>query len=270
MIRLKKEAPMKDVMPFAFDDCLVRAVTREGEPWFNAKDVCTALGFANPWQAVETHVEKDDLQKLEVIDSFGRAQSTNHVSESGLYALIFGSTKPEAKRFKKWVTSEVLPSIRKTGGYSVEGAGGPTVGLGRYRIILLEKLHSARDPAIRHALYEQLDQVSRQMGITTPALETIGREHPQVPDIVTEFFDSLAYVQAQGRRLNHSKNASLLAINLPEVMAVFRDLGQPVRQGMELRRTLRQSRSPRWREAQVVNSAITGSSVRCLVFEQAE
>ena len=95
----------------------VRVQMIENDPWFCAKDVCDILGFGNPHQAIQTHVEKDDLQKLEVIDSKGRYQETNFINESGLYSLIFGSTLPIAKEFKRWVTSEVLPSIRKKGYY---------------------------------------------------------------------------------------------------------------------------------------------------------
>jgi prophage antirepressor-like protein len=92
----------------------------DGEPWFRASDVCGVLGFSNPWQALESHVDEDDLQKLEAIDSLGRTQQANFVNESGMYALIFGSTKPEAKAFKRWVTHEVLPSIRKSGYFAVD------------------------------------------------------------------------------------------------------------------------------------------------------
>ena len=66
----------------------VRIQMIENDPWFCAKDVCDILGFGNPHQAIQTHVEKDDLQKLEVIDSKGRYQETNFINESGLYSLI--------------------------------------------------------------------------------------------------------------------------------------------------------------------------------------
>ena len=109
---------MSNVVPFNFDGHAIRVVTDStGAPWFSANEVCDALGFANPRDAVARHVDADDVGKRDTIDSLGRSQSVNHVNESGMYALIFGSTKSEAKRFKKWVTSEVLPSIRKTGGF---------------------------------------------------------------------------------------------------------------------------------------------------------
>ncbi|WP_196484594.1 BRO-N domain-containing protein, partial [Xylella fastidiosa] len=91
-------------------------------PWFNANDVCSILEFGNPRQAIESHADVEDVQKLDAIDNLGRTRQTNHINESGLYSLIMGSTKPAAKRFKRWVTSEVLPTLRKTGTYSTPGA----------------------------------------------------------------------------------------------------------------------------------------------------
>jgi prophage antirepressor-like protein len=108
---------MSGLIPFKFEKFDIRVALEGGEPFFNVGDLCLALGFANSRQAVDTHVDPDDVQKLDAIDSMGRTQQANHVNESGMYALILGATKPEAKRFKKWVTSEVLPSIRRTGVY---------------------------------------------------------------------------------------------------------------------------------------------------------
>lgn len=96
----------------------IRATKDEkGEALFNVVDICKALEYSNNRVAVATHCESGDVTKLYVIDSLGRKQEASFVNESGLYALIFGSKVPKAKEFKHWVTSEVLPSIRKTGGY---------------------------------------------------------------------------------------------------------------------------------------------------------
>ena len=103
---------------FSFGNHEIRTATDEhGEAWFVANDVCAALELVNPHDALAKHVDEDDLAKREVTDNLGRKQLTNHVNESGLYALIFGSRKESAKRFKRWVTSEVLPAIRKNGQY---------------------------------------------------------------------------------------------------------------------------------------------------------
>lgn len=110
---------MSTIIPFQFETHALRVqVDDASQPWFNANDVCEALQPGNARQALESHVDADDVQKLDTIDSLGRTQRANHVNESGLYALILGSTKDAAKRFKRWVTSEVLPSIRKTGAYA--------------------------------------------------------------------------------------------------------------------------------------------------------
>ena len=97
----------------------VRTVMIDGEPWFVGRDVAKALGYAKPEGAIRNNVDKDDTLTEGVIDSMGRSQDTIIVNESGLYSLIFGSKLESAKKFKRWVTAEVLPSLRKTGGYRV-------------------------------------------------------------------------------------------------------------------------------------------------------
>lgn len=97
----------------------VRILELNDELWFVGNDVATALGYEKPRNAIATHVDEDDALKQGVTDSLGRTQETTLINESGMYSLVFGSKLPSAKAFKKWVTSEVLPSIRKTGGYSV-------------------------------------------------------------------------------------------------------------------------------------------------------
>lgn len=87
---------------------------------FCANDVTDALGYTNGRDAVLRHVDVDDVAKHDIIDSLGRAQSATFITESGVYSLIFGSKQERAKEFKHWVTSEVLPSIRKTGQYEVK------------------------------------------------------------------------------------------------------------------------------------------------------
>lgn len=94
----------------------------KGEPWFCAKDVADALGYNNSRDAVRRHVEMDDVVKHDTIDSMGRKQQTTFINESGLYSLIFFSKLESAKRFKNWVTSDVLPSIRKHGAYFTNNA----------------------------------------------------------------------------------------------------------------------------------------------------
>lgn len=100
----------------------VRTTTVDGEPWFVGKDIAEALGYSNPRKALADHVDEEDKRQgdgVTIRDSIGREQAATFINESGVYALVFGSKLPGAKRFKHWVTSEILPTIRKTGGYQL-------------------------------------------------------------------------------------------------------------------------------------------------------
>lgn len=96
----------------------IRIVMIDGEPWFVWKDVATALGYSNPRKAIADHVDSED-KGVTKCDTLGEIQELTIINESGVYALIFGCKLESAKRFKHWVTSDVLPSIRKTGSYTM-------------------------------------------------------------------------------------------------------------------------------------------------------
>lgn len=99
----------------------IRTIEKDGEPWFVGKDVAELLGYAKPQNAIATHVDDEDktLAPIQGGCSTG-TQNTIIINESGLYSLILSSKLPTAKEFKRWVTSEILPSIRKTGGYNAD------------------------------------------------------------------------------------------------------------------------------------------------------
>ena len=111
---------MMDLMPFEYDSKPVRIVQDEhGEPWWIAKDVCDVLELTDVGKSVE---RLDDDEKLtRKIFVSGRNREMWTINEPGLYSLILRSTKPEAKKFKRWITHEVLPSIRQSGKYEIEG-----------------------------------------------------------------------------------------------------------------------------------------------------
>ena len=99
----------------------IRTVAINGEPYFVGKDVAMVLEYTNPKKAIRDHVDDDDkISGVTICDSIGREQTPTLINESGLYSLILSSKLPKAKKFKRWVTAEVLPSIRKTGGYGVD------------------------------------------------------------------------------------------------------------------------------------------------------
>jgi prophage antirepressor-like protein len=104
-------------MLLSFDGAAVRVVTRDGEPWFVLADVCKVLEIENSGNA-SARLD-DDEKGIHTVDTLKGPQKVTVVNASGLYSLVLTSRKPDAKRFKKWITSEVIPSIRKTGGYGV-------------------------------------------------------------------------------------------------------------------------------------------------------
>lgn len=130
----------------------VRTVMVDGEPWFVAADVCAALGIANPRQAV-SYLDADEVKQAPVTtnDGSGRVLPTNIINEPGLYSLIIRSRKPEARAFKRWVTHEVLPAIRKTGRYEAR----PSVDIAqldrRALALMVIEAEDAREAAERRA-----------------------------------------------------------------------------------------------------------------------
>ena len=105
---------------FVFHGQEVRTVTINNEPWFVGKDVADILGYSKSRNAIALHVDEDDALKQGITDNLGRMQETIIINESGLYSLILSSKLPQAKEFKRWVTSEVLPQIRQQGAYVPE------------------------------------------------------------------------------------------------------------------------------------------------------
>ena len=146
---------MSALTAFNFESFNIRVVSRDGEPWFVAADVCAALGIARTDDGVGRL--DDDEKGTDSIRTPGGEQRMTVVNESGLYSLILGSRKPEAKRFKKWVTGEVLPSIRRSGVYNIATHGQPAVPQTLPEALRLaadladqkEAAEKARDEAIR-------------------------------------------------------------------------------------------------------------------------
>ena len=96
----------------------IRTVEIDGEPWLVGKDVAAALGYSNPRDALAVHVDEEDKSAVAIHDG-SQNRNMTIINESGLYSLVLSSKLPGAKKFKRWVTAEVLPSIRKTGGYAI-------------------------------------------------------------------------------------------------------------------------------------------------------
>ncbi len=123
----------------------IRAVEINGEPWLVGKDVAAALGYERATKAIQDHVDEEDRDAVPIQDSIGRMQNTPVINESGVYSLVLSSKLPGAKKFKRWVTSEVLPSIRKHGAYIEPDTLENMIASPEFGIRLLTALKEERD-----------------------------------------------------------------------------------------------------------------------------
>lgn len=148
----------------------VRTITRDGEPWFVGVDVCNALGYSKARNAIAIHVDNDDKAHAPIQGGCSSGiQNTLIINESGLYALIFGSTFESAKRFKHWVTSEVLPSIRKTGSYTVSKYKPKATSVGEVVNLIVQTRESMeRQGSSPREVAIAVKQICEQFGIMLP------------------------------------------------------------------------------------------------------
>ncbi|MFJ2298108.1 BRO-N domain-containing protein [Oerskovia paurometabola] len=141
-----------DLTPFDFDGQAVRVVTIDGEPWFVLADLCAVLDIGNP-SMVAARIDEVNLSQAEVQNSRGQRRQTFVVSEPGMYEVVIRSDKPDAVRFRRWITSDVLPAIRKTGSY---GPGALDLSTPAGVVAMAEQfLSTARQLEAAHAQIEQ-------------------------------------------------------------------------------------------------------------------
>lgn len=147
----------------------VRTVEVNGAPYFVGKDVAEILGYSNPRKAIADHVDSEDRGCVTIRDAMGRDRDTTVINESGVYALVFGSKLPTAKEFKHWVTSEILPTIRKHGAYMTDSVIEQALTSPDFLIQLATQLKE--EQAQRKAL-EQRVEADRPKVLFADAVET--------------------------------------------------------------------------------------------------
>ena len=145
----------------------IRTMEINGEPWFVGKDVATALGYERATKAIRDHVDNEDLDEVPIQDSIGRKQKTPIINESGMYSLILGSKLDGAKRFKRWVTSEVLPSIRKSGAYATDSAAA------EYKARELRIKEMNAQARLLNAETRRLVALQKEKGLSKVAVDTL-------------------------------------------------------------------------------------------------
>lgn len=155
----------------------LRTIEIDGEPWFVGKDVAAALGYTKERNALDKHVDKDDALKRGVTDSMGRTQQMTIINESGLYSLILSSKLPSAKEFKHWVTSEVLPSIRKNGAYIRNQENMTPAEIVARGLIAAQKIIEEREKEIVH-LNNRCGRLTQTIAEKQDVINAISRNVP--------------------------------------------------------------------------------------------
>ena len=195
---------------FTSNDISIRVESDEnGEPLFNANDAATRLGYANPRQALSDNVDGDDVRKADIIDSLGRKQQANYLTESGLYQLITGSTLPSAKEFKKWLFGEVLPSIRKTGSYSVAPKEF-TPEVDRFAQFLID--NGANKTRVMTSLALTYEKAGHNVTLLRDAIPTTPAE--DMPDLIPAGLANLISLETGTKISSQRINNELIALGL--------------------------------------------------------
>ncbi len=174
----------------------IRTVIIDNEPFFVGNDCAKALGYKNLYSGISKNVDEDD-RRLFPVGSTSGTQDTTIINESGLYSLIFGSKLESAKKFKKWVTSEVLPSIRKTGSYGQQKST-------QEQILLLAQGTTE--------LYQRMDKVSNEVQTVKADMENIKQDLPLFPSEADEIRNAInkrVIMLLGGKEFNSYKDKSL-------------------------------------------------------------
>lgn len=214
---------MNAISTFTFhEDYNVRIIKLDnGDFLFHANDLCAVLKYVNPHDAIRRHVEKDDLVKHEVIDKLGRKQKNNFVLEAGMWALILGSETEQAKLVKRWVTSEVLPTIRKTGKYEAPKSITPRNYLNNNDMLNIKRLiwccagYLDQEGSFGAAVWYSLRKVT---GVPSPAkfevehLPVLAEEFNRIINIIRPYIDARRECEEQliKRLLRDREDALLL------------------------------------------------------------
>ena len=172
-----------NIVAFKYEEQQVRTIEKNGEPWFVGKDVADILGYSDTAQAVRKHIDNEDKGVVEMTTPGGK-QPVTIINESGLYSLILSSKLPTAKKFKRWVTSEVLPSIRKTGEYKITPAQ-------QNRLDIMERNSRAREASLWLRISAQVkSDTYRQVCASYASTVLAGREVIPLPQTTQHHYSA--------------------------------------------------------------------------------
>ena len=176
----------------------IRTVTIDGEPWFVGKDIAEALGYANSKKALGDHVDLEDKRGSQIVTP-GGTQNMTIINESGMYSLILSSKLPCAKKFKRWVTSEVLPAIRKSGHYEAPGYAPKATSIGEVvNLIKITRQTMKEQGATPTEIATTVKEICEQFGVNLPQCFIKPKE-----TTMTDVMQMIDFIYAQPRGKGH-------------------------------------------------------------------
>lgn len=254
---------------FEFETLPVRVDTAEdGETWFVASDVCRVLDIAKPENA---YIRLDDDERgTRTMGTPGGPQQVVMINEAGLYSLVLTSRKPQAKRFKRWVTHDVLPSLRTTGSYSLgeKLTVNQQISMSKHRLGLMKELMRSRNKVMREALGAEIMRLSGSMGLPVPDLDGLGSVEPPQADLVADFWAALLQLDSKAIAYNHSKDPQLISLNMPHLVELFAANGIQIVISTDVTNSLKRCTDPQFLGMKAVDSTIRKTTTKCWVFKK--
>ena len=172
----------------------IRTVTIDGEPWFVGKDIAESLGYSNSKKALGDHIDAEDKRGSQIVTP-GGTQTMTIINESGLYSLILSSKLPNAKKFKRWVTGEVLPALRKTGHYEMPGYAPKATSIGEVVNLIKVTRQTMKDQGCTPTeIAQAVKEICGQFGVTLPQCFIKPKE-----TTMTDVYEMINFIYAQPR-----------------------------------------------------------------------
>lgn len=265
---------MSHLIPFNFDDSLVRSTLMNDQPWFVASDIAKVLEYRDAHNMAR--ILDEDEKGTHIMRTRGGDQEMTIINQSGLFHAILKSRKPEARRFRKWVTGELLPTLYRDGGYSLaDRAQQQRLEANKHitqhqeaAVRLIDKIRREHRPEVREALHAAMVHNCTAGNMPAPPLEALGGPDLVEKSRIDAFWAAVTDLMAKGEELNHSRDPARLAISLPHLRRLAAKHGTPIPAAALLRRCLRASEAPLFIDYRTVRSALFGGSVKCWVFAQ--
>lgn len=252
-----------ELAKFTFGNTPVRVIHIGDQPWWVAPDVSTPLGYKHTPHMLR--MLDDDQKGVHKVDTLGGPQEVAIINESGLWTCVIKSQKDEAKAFQRFLTSEILPSLRKQGFYALPGVNLTRPASVAEFLRVGNALKKETNRKLRAELWARYEQITGSWGIPRGERIGIGYDEPDYSEMLAGFWAAVRGLGEVGIEVNFSRRNDLIALNLPDLRTKFADVGIAFDIGRAEMNALRHSKDPRFLGEKAVNCH-DGKARFCWVF----